>query len=307
MNRDLTKGTIAVSTNVSRTWDLSTLEDYPCSDGEPMAENTTQYRWIALIKNGLDLLFAADHNVFVAADLFWYAVPGKNPIRVAPDVMVVLGRPKGDRLSYLQWVEEGVAPQVVFEILSPGNRRLEMERKFRFYNRYGAEEYYLYAPEAGKLTGFIRGSSGLEPIPKMKGFQSPRLGITFHPRPGPENLVIKGPDGARFISYSEAVAERDIKARLARKYQRSALTAIRQAEKQALVAERERKRAREQERQAEFERQRAAEQEQLAQAERERADAKEQLAQAERERADEQTRLAEKLVAKLRELGVEPD
>lgn len=275
-----------MSTNISRTWDLSTLEDYPCSDIEPMPENTIHSRWIALFKNGLEVLFASDPNVFVAADLFWYAVPGKTPIRVAPDVMVVLGRPKGDRLSYLQWVEDGVPAQVVLEILSPGIRRLDMERKFRFYNRYGTEEYYLYHPQDGVLTGYLRGPSGLEPIPKMKGFQSPRLGITFHPRPGSENLVIKGPDGAPFVSFREAVAERDRKTRLARKFQRSALTAIQQAEKQALIADRERKRAREQERQAEFERQQA---------------------QAERERADELARLAQKLAAKLRELGVEPD
>ena len=36
--------------------------------------------------------------------------------------MVVFGRPKGYRGSYRQWEEGGIAPQVVFEILSPGNR-----------------------------------------------------------------------------------------------------------------------------------------------------------------------------------------
>ncbi len=32
--------------------------------------------------------------------------------------MVVFGRPKGDRGSYKQWLENQIAPQVVFEILS---------------------------------------------------------------------------------------------------------------------------------------------------------------------------------------------
>ncbi len=34
------EGIIAVSPNVSRIWDHSTLEQYPCGDGEPMAEES---------------------------------------------------------------------------------------------------------------------------------------------------------------------------------------------------------------------------------------------------------------------------
>lgn len=48
--------------------------------------------------------------------------------RAAPDVMVIFDRPKGDREAYLQWREGGIAPQVVFEVLSPGNTRREMEQ-----------------------------------------------------------------------------------------------------------------------------------------------------------------------------------
>ena len=31
--------------------------DYPESDGEPVAENTLQFKWIELIKGGLDIVF----------------------------------------------------------------------------------------------------------------------------------------------------------------------------------------------------------------------------------------------------------
>lgn len=58
---------------------------------------------------------------------------------MAPDVMVVFGRPKGDRGSYQQWREDNIPPQVVFELLSPGNRLAEMVRKLRFSERYGVE------------------------------------------------------------------------------------------------------------------------------------------------------------------------
>ncbi len=95
---------------------------YPDSDGKPMADNTLQFRWIVTIKEGVDALFCQDPDVFVAGDLLWYPVEGEPKIRIAPDVLVAFGRPKGERGSYRQWEEGGTAPQVVFEILSPGNR-----------------------------------------------------------------------------------------------------------------------------------------------------------------------------------------
>lgn len=94
---------------------------YPDSDGQPIADNTKQFSWIVVIKENLDLLFADNPDVFVAGDLLWYPVEGDKTIRVAPDALVAFGRPKGDRGSYKQWVEDNIAPQVVFEILSPGN------------------------------------------------------------------------------------------------------------------------------------------------------------------------------------------
>ena len=307
-------GFIAVSTNVSQTWDHSTLEQYPCSDGEPMAENAAQYRWMVLIKEGIEAVFAAHPNVFVAADMFWYAVPGKTPIRVAPDVMVAFGRPKGHRDSYMMWVEDDIPPQVVFEILSPGNRRLEMERKFRFYNRYGADEYYLYNPGTGELRGYLRGESGLEPIPRMKGFRSPRLGITFHPRPGPENLVIRGPDGKRFLFVEELRKDRDKKARLARKHKRASQAALRLAEERGRQVAEEHEQVLEHERiaqaerlKAQAERQKAIKQERIAQAEHLKAQAERQRANEQELEALAQRQRAERLAAKLRELGVEPD
>ncbi len=73
---------------------------YPDRDGQPMSDNTKQFRWIVTIKENLELLFAQDPNVFIAGDLLWYPVEGNNTIQNAPDTMVVFGKPKGDRGSY---------------------------------------------------------------------------------------------------------------------------------------------------------------------------------------------------------------
>ena len=101
---------------------------YPESDGQPMAENTEQFDWIVLIKLGLEWLFVERQDVFVAGDLLWYPVEGDNKTCAAPDVMVAFGRPKGFRGSYLQWLEDGIPPQVTFEIVSPGNTIPELMR-----------------------------------------------------------------------------------------------------------------------------------------------------------------------------------
>src|SRR5207248_3054507 len=95
---------------------------YPDSDGQPTADNTLQFRWIVTIKEGVERVYRDRSDAFVAGDLLWYPVEGHPKICQAPDTLVALGRPKGYRGSYKQCEEGGIAPQVVFEVLSPGNR-----------------------------------------------------------------------------------------------------------------------------------------------------------------------------------------
>ena len=221
---------------------------YPSSDGEPMADNTLQWKWIVVIKEGLERVFKDDPNVFIAGDLLWYPVQGDPKTRIAPDALVAFGRPKGERTSYMQWREGGIAPQVVFEVLSQKNTMKEMERKRGFYERHGVEEFYIYDPDNPRLVGYLRLDGRLEPIPEMNGWTSPRLGVRFELN---GKLVLIGPDGTPFATFLELDRQRDAMAE-----QRDA------AEARAEAAEGH----------AEFERQRA-----------------------------------ERLAAKLRELGIEPE
>lgn len=174
---------------------------YPDSDGKPMADNTRQFRYIVMIQGGVAALFADNPNVFVAGDLLWYPVEGNNKLRTAPDTMVVFGRPPGDRGSYMQWREDGLAPQVVFEVLSPGNTPAEMKRKRLFYERYGVEEYYEYDPDRGQLRGWLRRDNELQAIADMEGWISPRLGVRFTLEGS--DLVLYRPDGRRFETFLE--------------------------------------------------------------------------------------------------------
>lgn len=207
---------------------------YPDSDGQPMADNTKQFRWIVVIKENLELLFAERSDVFVAGDLLWYPVEGDNTLRQAPDVMVVFGRPKGDRGSYKQWEESDLAPQVVFEILSPGNRLTAMAKKLQFYKRYGVEEYYVYDPDDNELIGWVQTEEGLEVIENVSGWVSPHLKVRFEITP--QTMEIYRPDGERFLSFVE-------------------LAELRQQERQR--AEQERQRVEQERQRVEQERQRA--------------------------------------------------
>jgi Uma2 family endonuclease len=182
---------------------------YPSSDGQPMAESTEHYQWIVTITGGLESLFKDDQNVLVAGDLLWYPVEGQSEIRRAPDAMVVFGRSKGARDSYVQHLEGGIAPQVVFEILSRGNRILEMSRKFDFYQTYGVEEYYVYDHLSNDLAIWLRNQTQnrLDSIEDIQNWQSPRLGIRFELTD--ESLHILNPDGTKFLTYLEQVEQKE--------------------------------------------------------------------------------------------------
>nr|NCS22691.1 Uma2 family endonuclease [Microcystis aeruginosa G11-06] len=122
---------------------------YPDSDGKPMSDNTVQYRWIVRLVANLKYLFKGQ-TVFVAGDLLWYPQQVIVPPapRQAPDAMVVFGRPPGERGSYKQWEEDNIAPQVVFEILSPSNSAREMLKKQSFYREHGVLEMFFYDPDS---------------------------------------------------------------------------------------------------------------------------------------------------------------
>ncbi len=184
---------------------------YPDSDGKPMAENTIQYRWIVRLVSNLKRL-VHDQVAFVAGDLFWYPIPVETPPAPcqAPDVMVVLGRPNGDRSSYKQWEEDNITPQVVFEIVSPSNSAKEILAKQTFYQTYGVLEMFFYDPDSQEFAGFVRRQPDHDFSLMTRlhcPWSSPTLGIQFG---WTENgLIVSYPDGEPFKDPEEVMAERD--------------------------------------------------------------------------------------------------
>jgi len=153
--------------------------------------------------------------VFVAGDLLWYpkeagtlTIQEENlPFSQAPDIMVVMGVEKKDRGSYKQWEEGNIVPQVVFEILLPSNSKGEMEDKFRFYDYYGVQEYYVYNPKRKTLQGWLRSGGRLTEIAQMEGWKSPLLDVSFSTQS--QELQLFALSGEAFGTYEDVVQERD--------------------------------------------------------------------------------------------------
>lgn len=184
---------------------------YPESDGRPMADNTIQYQWIVRLVTNLKQLLA-DQTAFVAGDLLWYPVQvdGFPVPSQAPDVMVVLGRPDGERRSYKQWEEENIAPQVVFEILSESNTAREMLGKQTFYGTHGVLEMFFYDPDSLDFWGLVRSRPDQDFSPIMPinlPWTSPMLGIRFELTE--DGLEVFYPNGERFKDPKEYIDERD--------------------------------------------------------------------------------------------------
>ena len=210
---------------------------YPVDNGEPLSNDTEHLKWITFLKNGLEDWYGDRPDVFIAADLLWYPEQGRPDLSKAPDVMVVLDHPAGDRSSYLQWEENDRPPNVVFEFISKSNTASEMLGKLAFYSGYGCDEFYAYDYRRGEFFGYQRSrDSLLEHPPSAEGtWRSPILGMTF----GLDEsgaLWVRRPDGKLVESHRQTVARAEAEA------QRADAEAKR-AEAEATRAEAEAKRA----------------------------------------------------------------
>jgi Uma2 family endonuclease len=131
--------------------------DYPTSDGKPMAETDYHRKLMQEVIETLDGFFASDPNVYVSGNLLVFYEEGKPRRHLAPDVFVVWGVPKRDRLTYKIW-EEGKAPGVVIEITSSSTKREDLKKKLDIYRDiWKVKEYFLFDPLEEYLDPSMRG------------------------------------------------------------------------------------------------------------------------------------------------------
>lgn len=130
--------------------------EYPYDDGKPVAESDFHFDPLSYARDALRLYFEERENVYVAGNLFLYYEEG-NPARsVAPNIFVVIGAPKHDRLSYLLW-KEPQGPDFVLEITSRSARAEDQGSKRRLYARLGVTEYWRFDPAGDYLDPPLQG------------------------------------------------------------------------------------------------------------------------------------------------------
>ena len=130
--------------------------DYPCSDGTPLAESDFQLEPTVYAITALRTHFRHQERVYVAGDMFVYFKEGDPRAVVAPDVFVVLGTAKHQRMSYKLWEEPG-APDFVLEVTSRSTRAEDQGRKREIYASLGIGEYWLFDPTGDWLAPRLRG------------------------------------------------------------------------------------------------------------------------------------------------------
>ncbi len=125
--------------------------DSPLEDFEPMPEGDKQRRNLSYATEALKLWFDQLPDVYVSGNLFIRYEEDGAEKRIAPDIFVVFGTSKEDRVSYTVWEEESKVPDFVLEITSKGTVTKDRKENPLIYRNLGVKEYFQYDPSGGYL------------------------------------------------------------------------------------------------------------------------------------------------------------
>jgi Uma2 family endonuclease len=160
-----------------------TQYDLPCDDGIPIETQRHKLQREILIDPLLGW-FAEREDGYVGGNMFLYfstAQIKKQEFR-GPDVFVVLGVSKAERLSWVVWDEEK-APDVIIELISESTALKDRTEKKQIYqDRVRVPEYFWYNPfSPDDWAGFTLQNGVYQPISSDDRGQliSQRLGLAL--------------------------------------------------------------------------------------------------------------------------------
>jgi Uma2 family endonuclease len=178
------------------------INDYPTSDGRPMAETDWHLRLMIDLIQTLEFWAAGEPNTYVSGNLLLFYEEGNKRRHVSPDVFVVKGVPKRQRPNYLMW-EEGKGPDVVFELTSSSTRSEDVKKKFALYRDVlKVKEYFLFDPRRDYLRPPMQGYRLLrgEYVPiKWVGDRLPSRVLGLHLERDNETLRLYDPATGRWL------------------------------------------------------------------------------------------------------------
>lgn len=183
--------------------------DYPTSDGRPMAETDLHRDLMHTLIATLRAWFATDPSVYVSGNLLVHYQRGNKRVHVAPDVFVVPGVGNHPRENYLLW-EEGGGLDVVIELTSKTTMIEDIEEKYNLYvSKLRVKEYFLFDPKEEYLNpsfqGYRRARSRFQSIRPVAGrLPSKILGLHLG-RDGTQLRFWDSKSGARVPTPSEQI------------------------------------------------------------------------------------------------------
>lgn len=143
--------------NIAPSTSATKRNDYPTSDGKPMAETDFHRDLMVELIQTLQRFFALLSRVYVSGNLLIFYEEGNRRQHISPDVFVVRGVEKRQRENYLIW-EEGRGPQLVIELTSSSTQHEDQRTKLNLYqNVLRVREYFLFDPFGDYLDPLLKG------------------------------------------------------------------------------------------------------------------------------------------------------
>ena len=259
---------------------------------EPPLESDLHLQQIIILLSCLELLWQEKNDYYASGNLTIYYNEEQLKKRdfCGPDFFVVLDTEKRPRKSWVVWGEQGKYPNVIVEILSDSTANIDRNKKKILYqNTFRTPNYFWFDPNTLEWQGFrlIEGQYQAISANEQGYLWSEQLGLYLGIFDG--KLRYFTVDGQLVPTPQEAELQQ------------------RQAKEQILL-EREQERQAKEQALLEKEQERQAKEQILLEKEQERQAKEQALLEKEQERqAKEQERQAkERLAAKLRELGINP-
>lgn len=221
-----------------RNYQPITLNDYPTSDGRPMAETDWHRDLMLRLIETLKRHYETEPNIYVSGNLLVFYRPNDKRRHVSPDVFVARGVPARSRPNYLIW-EEGKAPEIVIELTSKTTRREDLQTKFQLYRDViGVKEYFLFDPKKDYLMPSMQGYrliGGAYRTIREKDGRLPSRILGMHLERAGEDLRFWHPETGLWIPTpeeceAESVARADEEHRRADEEHRRANRAVQRAE-----------------------------------------------------------------------------
>lgn len=167
-------------------WDLEIPpgeDELLTEDGEPM-ESARHRQQGNLLLETLNLLWQGRDDFYAGGSMFLYfseTQVKKNQFR-GPDFFLVLRTTRRERKAWVLWKEDGQAPDLVVELLSPSTEAMDRGPKMRVYEQLlRVPDYILYDPWTGTLEAYRLLHGSYAPLqPDADGRLSlPQLGLSL--------------------------------------------------------------------------------------------------------------------------------